>query len=164
MGARGGGGVTQVWPQSVARPGAQATEGRSGGWDAGRCTHARGRPLAGLPQNAAGGGAGAGPGRGFPALGPPIRAWGGGPRARLGAAIGWPGVLVGRRGEAPRPKVPARPPGTGAGDPGWGRAGRGVRPCRARLAPGARAAKMAAAAVTASRAGPGGLAAAFGAD
>lgn len=73
-------------------------------------------------------------------------------------------MLVGRRGEAPRPKVPARPPGTGAGDPGWGRAGRGVRPCRARLAPGARAAKMAAAAVTASRAGPGGLAAAFGAD
>ena len=64
-----------------------------------------------------------------------------------GSASGGPSAATRDRGRGPR---------LGAGP------GRGVRPCHARLPPGARAAKMAAAAAIASRTGPGGLVAAPG--
>lgn len=158
--------------------GAQLSEERSDpSGDAGRCRQHKGPRLGGggwsVPERLEGAGPGPGrggvetgggarPGRGDPALGPPIstcrgsvapgrcdKAGGGGGRVALpgGSASGIPRAATRDRGRGPR---------LGAGP------GRGVRPCHARLPPGARAAKMAAAAVTASRAGPGGLVAAPG--
>lgn len=86
-----------------------------------------------------------------------VRGW-----ARLAAAIRRQ-ARGGCRGEAPRLQAPCGPRGPGRRARLGAGPGRGVRPSHARLPPRPRAAKMAAAAVTASRAGPGGLAFASGA-
>lgn len=154
---RWGGSITHRFgPRRRPVLGAQLAEGRRGPQgDSGRCRPPPGPRQAVSPQRAGEGGAGAG----LPSSGASDKDLQGlGAPGRCDKAAGGRGD----RGAPPRLEASALPPGTGPGT--WLGSGAGhpeqSRPPSSRV----RAAKMAAAAVTASRTGLGVLVAASGAD